>query len=64
MNEHLNPEMKIFPRKIRRRKKAKTLSFDDFTGQEQVIENLKIFVEAANQRGEALDHTYSTGHQA
>ena len=38
-------------------KKLRPLSFDDFTGQEQVIENLKIFVEAANQREEALDHT-------
>lgn len=37
------------------------LSFDDFTGQEQAIENLKIFVEAANQREEALDHTLFHG---
>lgn len=31
-------------------------SFDDFTGQEKILENLKIFVKAANLRGEALDH--------
>ena len=37
------------------------LSFDDFTGQEQILENLKIFVEAANIRGEALDHTLFHG---
>ncbi|SDR72057.1 Holliday junction DNA helicase subunit RuvB [Gillisia sp. Hel1_33_143] len=37
------------------------LSFDDFAGQDQVLENLKIFVEAANQRGEALDHTLFHG---
>ena len=36
-------------------------SFDDFTGQEQVLENLKVFVEAANRRGEALDHTLFHG---
>lgn len=36
-------------------------SFDDFTGQGQVLENLKIFVEAANRRGEALDHTLFHG---
>jgi Holliday junction DNA helicase RuvB len=30
--------------------------FDDFTGQEKTIENLKIFVQAAKQRGESLDH--------
>jgi len=37
------------------------LSFDDFAGQDQVLENLKIFVQAANQRGEALDHTLFHG---
>lgn len=29
---------------------------DDFSGQNQIIENLKIFIQAAKQRGEALDH--------
>ena len=37
------------------------LSFDDFTGQEQVLENLKVFVLAANRRAEALDHTLFHG---
>lgn len=31
-------------------------SIDDFTGQPQLIENLMIFIKAANLRGEALDH--------
>ena len=30
--------------------------FGDFTGQPKIIENLKVFVEAAKMRGEALDH--------
>jgi Holliday junction DNA helicase RuvB len=30
--------------------------FDDFTGQEKILENLKVFVKAAKQREEALDH--------
>jgi Holliday junction DNA helicase RuvB len=30
--------------------------FGDFTGQPKIVENLKIFVEAAKMRGEALDH--------
>ena len=30
--------------------------FDSFSGQEKIVENLKIFVEAARMRGEALDH--------
>jgi Holliday junction DNA helicase RuvB len=37
------------------------LSFDDFAGQDQILENLKVFVEAANQRNEALDHTLFHG---
>ncbi|MBT8327522.1 MAG: Holliday junction branch migration DNA helicase RuvB, partial [Bacteroidia bacterium] len=36
-------------------------SFDDFTGQDRILENLKIFVEAANQRDEALDHVLLHG---
>lgn len=37
------------------------LSFDDFTGQSKVVENLKIFVQAAKMRGEALDHVLLHG---
>ena len=37
------------------------LSFDDFAGQDQVLDNLKVFVKAANMRGEALDHTLFHG---
>ena len=33
------------------------LAFDDFSGQKKVVENLKVFVEAAKYRGEPLDHT-------
>ena len=37
------------------------LSFDDFVGQSHVLENLQVFVKAANLRGEALDHTLFHG---
>ena len=37
------------------------LSFDDFSGQKKVVENLRIFVEAARYRGEPLDHTLLHG---
>lgn len=37
------------------------LSFDDFTGQAKVLENLKVFVQAAMHRGEALDHVLLHG---
>lgn len=36
-------------------------SFDDFTGQAKIVENLKIFIAAARGRGEALDHVLLTG---
>ncbi len=35
--------------------------FDDFSGQSSVVDNLKIFVEAANQRNQALDHVLLYG---
>jgi Holliday junction DNA helicase RuvB len=37
------------------------LSFSDFAGQQKVIENLKIFVQAAKQRSEPLDHVLLHG---
>ncbi len=35
--------------------------FDEFVGQVKIIENLKVFIEAASKRGEALDHVLLTG---
>jgi Holliday junction DNA helicase RuvB len=37
------------------------LRFDDFVGQREVIDNLRIFVQAAGSRGEALDHVLLSG---
>jgi len=37
------------------------LTFNDFTGQKKIIENLEIFVTAAKMRGEALDHVLLHG---
>lgn len=37
------------------------LSFDDFSGQDKILENLKIFVAAARMRKEALDHVLLHG---
>jgi Holliday junction DNA helicase RuvB len=36
-------------------------SFDDFTGQAKIVDNLKVFIAAARNRGEALDHVLLTG---
>ena len=37
------------------------LNFRDFSGQQKVVENLEVFVEAAKYRGEPLDHTLLHG---
>ncbi len=37
------------------------LRFDDFSGQRKVVDNLRVFVEAAKYRGEPLDHTLLHG---
>ena len=62
LNENLNPNKDDLPKEaLEIEKRLRPLSFDDFSGQEQVIENLQIFVQAANQRDEALDHTLFHG---
>ena len=42
-------------------KALRPLSFDDFNGQEKIVENLRIFVQAAKLRGESLDHVLLHG---
>ena len=62
MNENLDPTDTSFtPEEQEVENKLRPLSFDDFAGQDQVLENLKIFVQAANLREEALDHTLFHG---
>ncbi len=59
---HLNPEKdKLSPAEKEIEKALRPIEFTDFTGQEKVVENLKIFVKAAAQRGEALDHVLLHG---
>lgn len=54
-DEHLSSSEKDIERALR------PLSFDDFTGQGKIIENIKIFVLAARQRSEPLDHVLLHG---
>ncbi|MBO3115547.1 Holliday junction branch migration DNA helicase RuvB [Winogradskyella sp. DF17] len=62
MNENLNPSNDNFsPEELDVEKKLRPLTFEDFTGQDQVLENLLVFVQAANLRDEALDHTLFHG---
>lgn len=62
MNENLDPSSDhLSNEELDIEKKLRPLQFNDFTGQEQILDNLKIFVEAANLRDEALDHTLFHG---
>ncbi len=62
MNENLDPTTTGYnSEEFDFEKKLRPLSFDDFAGQDQILENLKVFVQAANQRNEALDHTLFHG---
>jgi Holliday junction DNA helicase RuvB len=54
-NDNLNPAEKEYENSIRPQ------SIEDFSGQPQLIENLRIFIKAANLRGEALDHVLFHG---
>lgn len=62
MNENLDPNIDLERSgEVEIEKVLRPLSFDDFTGQGPVTENLRIFVSAASQRGEALDHVLLHG---
>ncbi|MDG1777850.1 MAG: Holliday junction branch migration DNA helicase RuvB [Flavobacteriaceae bacterium] len=62
MNQHLDPTGDNFSSEEHDIEKAlRPLTFDDFSGQDQVLENLQIFVKAAVERDEALDHTLFHG---
>ncbi len=54
-NESLNADEKAVEKALR------PLSFSDFTGQQKVVDNVKVFVQAAKQRGESLDHVLLHG---
>jgi len=49
-NNNLNDTEREIERALR------PLEFSDFSGQAKIVENLKVFVQAAKMRGEALDH--------
>jgi Holliday junction DNA helicase RuvB len=62
MNDHLNADANSLSQTEREIEKVlRPQGFEDFTGQAQVVENLKVFVEAARMREEALDHVLLHG---
>ena len=62
MNPNINPDSENLSSSEKEFEKVlRPAEFDDFTGQYEVVENLKIFVKAAKQRSEALDHVLLHG---
>lgn len=53
--ENLSHEELEFEQVLRPKK------FNDFRGQDQIVENLKVFIEAAKQREDAMDHVLLHG---
>src|SRR6201988_2208553 len=62
MNESLDPnEGNLSPSDREIEKALRPIEFGDFSGQESVVDNLRVFVQAAKQRQEALDHVLLHG---
>lgn len=62
MNENLDANLSRLSKQERDYERAlRPLGFDDFAGQNQIKENLKVFVQAAKMRKEALDHVLLHG---
>ncbi|GAB4253795.1 MAG: Holliday junction branch migration DNA helicase RuvB [Vicingaceae bacterium] len=62
MNEHLDPSSEHYDFTEKEIENVlRPLNFNDFSGQDHIVENLKIFVQATKQRGEALDHVLLHG---
>ncbi len=62
MNKNLDPNSSNLSKQEREYERAlRPLGFKDFAGQDAIKENLNVFVQAAKQRGEALDHVLLHG---
>lgn len=62
MNENLDANEENLSQTDKELEKAlRPIEFNDFSGQESVVDNLKVFVQAAKQREESLDHVLLHG---
>ena len=62
MNENLDPEGENLSATDKDQERAlRPLQFDDFAGQQNVVDNLRVFVAAAKLRNESLDHVLLHG---
>lgn len=60
-NSHVRPTDELSSQEREYENSIRPQSIDDFSGQPQLVENLRIFIKAANLRGEALDHVLFHG---
>ncbi len=58
---HIRPTDNLSPQEREYENSIRPQSIDDFSGQPQLVENLRIFIKAANLRGESLDHVLFHG---
>ena len=62
MKEELNPESEnLSNEELELEQVLRPKIFQDFTGQNQIVENLKVFIQAAKERGDAMDHVLLHG---
>ena len=62
MNEELNPNIDNFSNEDKEFENVlRPKLFNDFKGQNNIVENLKVFIEAAKKRNESLDHVLLHG---
>ena len=62
MNEELNPNIDNFSSEDKEFENVlRPKLFNDFKGQNNIVENLKVFIEAAKKRNESLDHVLLHG---
>ncbi|MEE2953744.1 MAG: Holliday junction branch migration DNA helicase RuvB [Bacteroidota bacterium] len=62
MKEELNPESEeLSNEELEFEQALRPKTFQDFTGQDQIVENLKVFIQAAQERNDAMDHVLLHG---
>ena len=62
MNDELNPEPSNLSNEEREFEQVlRPNEFSDFKGQDKIVDNLEVFIKAAKQREEALDHVLLHG---
>lgn len=60
-NSHIRPNDDLTPQEREYENSIRPQSIEDFSGQPKLVENLRIFIKAANLRGESLDHVLFHG---